>query len=196
MTKGEDTRRSALAAALELASTEGLAGVTIGRLADHVGMSKSGLFAHFQSKEGLDIEILRTAIERFTVGVIVPALKAKRGEPRVVTLFERWLAWPQQFSGGCIFVAAGVELDDRPGPVREVLVTSQRDWVDTLAQAGRIAIEVGHFRPDLDAQQLAHELYSLGLGHHMASRLLAPADGDVRTHTAFERILRDARNPS
>jgi AcrR family transcriptional regulator len=196
VTKGEDTRRTALSAALELASSDGLAGVTIGRLADHVGMSKSGLFAHFQSKEGLDIEILRAAIDRFTATVISPALKAQRGEPRVTTLFEGWLGWPEQFSGGCIFVAAAVELDDQPGPVREVLVSCQRDWVDTLAHATQIAVQQGHFRPDLDVRQLAHELYCLGLGHHMASRLLADPDGDARTRTSFERILRFARNPS
>lgn len=196
VSKGEETRRGALSAALELASREGLAGVTIGRLAEHVGLSKSGLFAHFHSKESLDVEILREAIDRFTTHVVVPALKARRGEARVAALFEGWLRWPSNFSGGCIFVAAAVELDDQPGPVREVLVSSQRDWVDTLATAVRIAVEEGQFRPDLDVRQVAHELYCLGLGHHMESRLLRDPEGGARTRVTFQRLLDNARKPS
>jgi AcrR family transcriptional regulator len=196
VSRGEETRSTVLDAALELASSEGLAGVTIGRLAEQVGMSKSGLFAHFHSKEGLQIEILRAAIERFTSFVIAPALKARRGEPRVEKLFERWLAWGEELPGGCVFVVASIELDDKPGPVRDVLTGSQRDWLEMLATAGRIAVQEGHFRPDLDVDQLAHEIYTLGVGHHVALRLLQSPQAEARTATAFSKILQGARAPT
>src|SRR5262245_48580748 len=137
MTKGEDTRRSVLSAGLRMASRTGLDAVTIGELASDVGMSKSGLFAHFASKENLQIAILEEAQQRFVEYVIAPALKQARGEPRVRALWENWLAWPQRDfqPGGCIFVQASVELDDKPGIVRDALVASQKDWLETLAQA-------------------------------------------------------------
>jgi AcrR family transcriptional regulator len=193
MTKGEETRASVLSAALSLASEEGLAGLTIGRLADQVGMSKSGLFAHFSSKENLQVEILRAAIDRFVSRVIAPALRAKRGEPRVVALFERWLAWKDELPGGCIFAVASVELDDKPGPARDVLVASQKDWIEALATAARIAVEEQHFRRDLDVAQFAHEIYCLGYGHLHVVRLLRDPKADARIQAAFERLLADAR---
>ncbi len=196
MTKGDDTRASVLAAALSLASEDGLAGLTIGRLAEKVGLSKSGLFAHFSSKENLQVEILRAAIDRFVAEVISPALKAKRGEARVVALFDRWLAWPHRLPGGCIFSVASVELDDKPGPARDVLVASQLDWIDTFATAARIAIEEGQFRKNLDVRQFAHEAYCLGYGHLMSSRLLRDPKGEARTRAAFARLFAFARKPS
>jgi AcrR family transcriptional regulator len=99
MTKGQDTHASLVDAAISFASEEGLAGITIGKLADKVGMSKSGLFAHFSSKENLQVEVLKGAIDRFVVMVVSPALKAPRGEPRVTALFERWLAWKDMLPG-------------------------------------------------------------------------------------------------
>src|SRR5690348_6360773 len=142
-TKGEDTRSNVLGTALSLATQVGLEGVTIGKLADRVGMSKSGLFAHFSSKENLQVAILEEAEAKFVALVVAPALKRPRGEPRVRALLERWLTWSKAdfLPGGCIFVAASVELDDRPGPARDRLVAAQRDWFGTLAQAARIAID-------------------------------------------------------
>lgn len=195
MSKGEDTRGAVLDAALALAGVEGLAGVTIGRLADKVGMSKSGLFAHFASKENLDVAILEETIARFVAQVVGPALKLRRGEARFIGLFERWLAWRDALPGGCIFVAAMVELDDKPGPARDVLVGAQKDWLETLATAARIAIDEGHFRSNVDATQLAHEVYCLGVGHHFVARLVRDPKADARTRAAFKRVLRDARNP-
>jgi AcrR family transcriptional regulator len=195
MTKGEDTKASVLSQALALASAEGLSGISIGRLADQVGMSKSGLFAHFSSKENLQVEILRAAIDRFVSRVVAPALKAKRGEPRVAALFERWLAWKDELPGGCIFAVASVELDDKPGPARDVLVASQKDWIDTLATAARIAVEEQHFRRDLDVGQFAHELYCMGYGHLQVARLLRDPKAEARTRTAFERLVSSARRP-
>ena len=192
MSKGEATRGSVLATALELASEQGLAGVTIGRLADSCGMSKSGLFAHFASKEKLEVEILREALHRFVATVISPALKAPRGAPRVRALFERWIEWSGALPGGCIFAQAVVELDDKPGPARDFLVSSQKDWLETLATAARIAVEEGHFRSDLDTKQFAHEVYCLGFGHHALWRLMRDSKFLARTRRSFERLVADA----
>lgn len=196
MSKGEDTRSSVLGAALSLATQVGLEGVTIGKLADHVGMSKSGLFAHFASKENLQVAILEEAIERFIAFVVAPALKKPRGEPRVRALFDRWLDWSKAefLPGGCIFIVAGVELDDKPGPARDCFVSSQRDWLATLAQAARIAVEEKHFRKDLDCEQLAYEVHAIAYGYHFARRIVDPAEAERRARTAFDRLLADARN--
>lgn len=194
MTKGEDTRATVLDAALAMASRDGLAGVTLGRLAEQVGMSKSGLFAHFASKERLEVGILEAGIARFIAEVVSPALRAKRGEPRLRALFERWLAWGDKGPGGCVFRVAGVELDDKPGPARDLLVSSQQDLVDTFATAARIAVEEGHLKKGTDVQQLAFEIYCLGYGYHQVARLLRTTDARRRISVAFDRLLDTARN--
>ena len=198
MTKGDETRSTVLGSALSLATQVGLGGLTIGKLAEHVGMSKSGLFAHFASKENLQVAILEEASERFVALVVAPALKKPRGEPRLRALFENWLAWSKVdfMPGGCIFVQAGVELDDRPGPARDRYFASQKDWLGVLAGAGRIAVEEKHFRKDLDAEQLAHEIYSLAFGYHFLRRIGDPVRAERRTRAAFERLLTDARPSS
>lgn len=195
MSKGEETRSAVLGEALSLASRVGLEGLTIGVLADHVGMSKSGLFAHFSSKENLQIAILEEAIERFVAFVVAPALKKPRGEPRVRALIERWLAWSKAdfMPGGCIFVQAQVELDDRPGPARDRLVASQKDWLATLAHAARIAVEEKHFRKDLDVQQFAHEFYGIAMGYHFLRNVVDPKEAERRALLSFERLIADAR---
>jgi AcrR family transcriptional regulator len=192
--KGEATRNSVLGHALALASENGLGGVSIGGLAERAGMSKSGLFAHFASKEGLQLAILDEAIERFVAIVVSPSLREPRGEPRVKALLERWLAWSKAefMPGGCIFVAAAAELDDQPGRVRDRLVSCQRDWLDTLATAIRIAKEEGHFKDDVDPPQLAHELLTLAYGHHLISRLLRDPAAEKRTRRTFARLLRES----
>ncbi|HEV3051234.1 MAG TPA: TetR/AcrR family transcriptional regulator, partial [Longimicrobium sp.] len=134
------------------ASVEGLEGISLGRLAAELGMSKSGLFAHFASKEALQLDVLQAAADRFMEVVVRPAMAEPRGEPRVRSLFEHWLVWERHESlpGGCIFMHAAAELDDRPGPTRDALVQWQRQWLDALAKAARLAVEAGHFRADLD----------------------------------------------
>lgn len=198
VTKGEETRSAVLGHALGLASELGLEGVTIGRLADRAGMSKSGLFAHWGSKEALQVAILDEAVTRFVAMVVAPALRAKRGEPRVRALFEKWLAWSEAefLPGGCVFVQAMVELDDRPGIVRDRLVATQRDWLDTIATAIRIAKDEGHLARDLDPAQLAHEMVTLAYGHHLIARTLRDPEARARTQRAFERMLEHARPPS
>lgn len=194
MSKGAETRSSVLGSAIALASTLGLEGVTIGKLAEHVGMSKSGLFAHFSSKENLHVAVLEEAIARFVATVISPALRKPRGEPRVRALFESWLEWSKSdfLPGGCIFVTASVELDDRPGPARDRLISSQKDWLETIALAARIAVEEKHFRNDLDSEQFAHEMLSIAYGYHFIRRLADPVQAEGRARTAFTRLLDDA----
>jgi AcrR family transcriptional regulator len=195
--KGEQTREAILTHALGLATRIGFEGLTIGRLADDLGMSKSGLFAHFRSKEALQLEILRMAGARMIETVVRPALAAPRGEPRVRALFERWLAWEQSPSlpGGCPFMAASFELDDRPGPVRDYVVQNLRDWMDTMAGAARIAVREGDFRADLDCEQFAHDCQGIGLAFVHASRLMRDPRAHARATTAFEALLRAARAP-
>jgi AcrR family transcriptional regulator len=197
VSKGASTRDAVLGHALALASEVGLEGVTIGTLADRAQMSKSGLFAHFESKEALQIAVLEEAVRRFVDLVVSPALKKKRGEPRLRALLENWSAWADAdfMPGGCIFVASIAELDDRPGKVHDRLAESQRDWLDTLAGSIRIAIEEGHFRKDLDPSALAQELLALAYGTHLLSRLLRDPKAMSRLRNAVERLLVGARIP-
>lgn len=195
LSKGEETRQRILAQALSLASTLGIEGLTLGVLASSLGLSKSGLFAHFRSREALQVAVLDTAAERFRELVVVPALRAPRGEPRVRVLFDKWLEWGKaKFQpGGCVFVAAAAELDDQPGPVRDKLVQTQKDWLGALTQAASIAVEEGHFRKDLDPAQFAFEMYALVLGFHHHSRLLREPGSTKRARVAFERLVESAR---
>lgn len=195
MTKGEETRAAVLERAFAEATRVGLEGLTIGRLAEEVGLSKSGLFAHFESKEALQLQVLETAAERFIETVVAPALKEPRGEPRVHALFERWMEWETASfqPGGCIFIATAKELDDRPGPVRDRLVAYQVDWLDTLATAARVAVDEGHFRPDLDTEQFAHDLYAVILAYHHFSRLLHDPAAERRARSSFEALLASSR---
>jgi hypothetical protein len=128
---------------------------------------------------------------RMIESVVKPALSAPRGEPRVRALFERWLAWEQSPSlpGGCPFMAASFELDDRPGPVRDYVVQNLRDWMDTLAGAARIAVSEGHFRADLDCEQFAHDCQGIGLAFVHASRLMRDPKARARAASAFEALL-------
>lgn len=193
--KGEQTRRLILDRAMASASLLGLEGLSIGNMAKEVGMSKSGLFAHFDSKEALQLQVLNTAIDHFVSTVIAPALREPRGEPRVRALFDRWLDWSvsEVMPGGCLFIASANELDDRPGPLRDRLVSSQKDWLSALSTAARIARDEGHFSPDLDCDQFAYELYSIALASHHFHRLLRDPSAFDRAKTAFEQLIRNSK---
>jgi len=196
MRKGELTRTAILDQAVQVASRVGFAGLSIGRLADTVEMSKSGLFAHFQSKEQLQLQVLDRARRSFVDVVVRPALTAQRGEVRVRALLEGWLAWSGGFlDGGCIFVAAAAELDDQPGELRDALVRSERDWLELLATVAGTAIGEGEFRPDLDTEQFAYEVHGVMLAHHHASRLLHDVRAGERSRRAFDSLVRAARLP-
>ncbi len=195
MNKGSRTRSAILDTALAEASTLGLAGISIGGLARKLELSKSGLFAHFGSKESLQMQILGTARDRFVESVVAPALAEPRGEPRIRALFENWLEWSQAsfLPGGCPFIATANELDDVPGPLRDFLVSLQRDWLGTLSTAARIAIEEGHFASNLDVEQFAYEFYSLILAYHHFHRLLEDPATEERCRRALEVLLQRAR---
>ncbi|HTL33240.1 MAG TPA: TetR/AcrR family transcriptional regulator [Kofleriaceae bacterium] len=191
MSKGEETRQAILDKAFQLAAVNGLSGLSIGRLAEETGLSKSGLFAHFGSKEALDVAVVEEASRQFVQDVMVPALRQPRGEPRLRALFDGWLAWGDR-PGGCFFVGASAELDDRPGPPRDALIRAQKDWVDELAKAARIAIQEHHFGDHVDPDQFAFELYSLMLGAHLFMRFLREPKALARTKHAFERLVASA----
>jgi AcrR family transcriptional regulator len=195
MGKGAETRERILDQAVRLASRDGLEGLTIGTLSSELGLSKSGLFAHFGSKDELQLQVLQAAVERFEETVIRPALAAPRGEPRVRALFENWLAWEDNESmpGGCLIIAASIEFDDRPGPQRDYLAEAHRKRSAFVAKAARLAVEAGHFRSDLDPEQVAFEVDALILGYHHAHRMLRDRRAGERARAAFERLLADCR---
>ena len=197
MNKGTETRLAVLDEAARVASRVGLGGLTIGSLAASTQLSKSGLFAHFQSKESLQLQLLDHTRARFVDLVVRPALAAPRGEPRLRELFARWLAWATGgLPGGCLFVAASAEFDDQPGPVRDRLAQDQRDWLDTIATVFRTAIAEGHARPDADPEQFAYDLYGVMLSYNHASRLLDDPEAPARATRAFEALLHAARPAS
>ncbi len=177
-----------------MASQVGLGGLTIGSLAAKTQLSKSGLFAHFKSKECLQEQVLAHTAERFVDQVVRPALAAPRGEPRVRELFERWLSWARDsLPGGCLFFQAAVELDDQPGSARARLVPHYRDWLDTIAQVFRTGITEGHFQRDADAEQFAQDLHGILLAYSVTSRLLEDAAAEDRVRRAFAALLAAAR---
>jgi len=189
MRKGDATREAILDHAVALARKVGLEGLTIGQLAEDLELSKSGLFAHFKSKDALQVQVLDAAAARFVDIVVRPALEVERGEPRVRALFEHWLQWEQR-PGGCVFVQAAVDLDDREGPARDRLVQLQRDWLEAIATTADGAIREGHFRATLDPVQFAHDLNGIILAYHHSARLLRDPDAEARARRSFERLLR------
>lgn len=194
VTKGEATRIAILDEALQLTSRTGVTTLSIGGLARETGMSKSGLFAHFKSKEGLQLQVVDRARERFVDTVVRPALAAPRGERRVRALFDGWVQWERAaFDGGCIFVTLAAELDSRPGPVRDALVASERDWLELIASTAATAVSEGDFRADLDTDQFAFEVHGVMLANHHANRLMGDPTGAARGRTAFESIVDSAR---
>ena len=195
MGKGELTRGAILDRATHMASRVGFAGLSIGHLADEVEMSKSGLFAHFRSKQQLQLETLAHARSLFVDVVIRPSRSVPDGEPRLRALVDRWFSWADEsLGGGCLFVAAAVELDDRPGPLRDALVTSEREWRGLLHSVVRAAVNRGELASDLDPDQFAYELHALMLAYHYSSRLLTSREeARTRTRAGVERLITAAR---
>ena len=189
MRKGDLTRQAILEAGLQMASSVGLEAVTIGELAKATGMSKSGLFAHFHSKENLQVEILSFAGQVFAEQVVVPALNVPAGVPRIRALVENWITWTERLTGGCIFVTASTEFSDRPGQVRDFLLRLQADWLQSLVRMARSAIRVGDFRADIDPGQFAFDLYSLLLGFHLYDKLLQDSKTRQRQQAALNQLL-------
>jgi AcrR family transcriptional regulator len=190
-TKGEQTRTAILDEALKIASKLGLEGLTIGSLADATGMSKSGLFAHFGSREDLQLAVLEHAAQRYGERVFVPVLKIERGLPRLRALFERWLDWALEsgLPGGCIMLSAAFEYDDRPGPIRDAAIENQHRGNAITQKAVRLAIEEGHLDPDTDPEQISFEMLGMVLASHNHRRLLGDKEARKRALTAFDELI-------
>lgn len=190
MGKGEQTRQAIIDRAMVEAREVGLEGVTLGTLADDLRISKSGLFAHFKSKEALQLAVVDASVAQFVDEVVRPAIDEPRGEPRVRRLFERYLDWD---SRGCPFMAMSFEYDDRPGRIRDQIVRAQTDWTGAVARAARIAVDEGHFRADLDTEQFAYEFIGIGMAFHHNARLLNDPHARDRATRAFEALLDRSR---
>jgi AcrR family transcriptional regulator len=194
MGKGAETKERILNRAFVLAAKEGLAGLSLGTLAGELDMSKSGLFAHFRSKEDLQIKVLQFAAHSFEARVLQPAFRAPRGLPRVERIFDNWLRWLTDpgMPGGCLFLAASIELDDQDSEPRAVLLDTQQQMRSALAHAARLAVEEGHFRADIDCEQLAFELFAIALAFNHWKRLLRASDAETRARAAFARLVGSA----
>jgi AcrR family transcriptional regulator len=189
--KSSRTRERILDEGIALLSREGLSGVTLGHLAEQVGMSKSGVFAHFRSKEEVQIGLLEYSGRLAAPAVVEPAMREAEGLPRLEALVRNWFGWAGRagLPGGCPVAAAMFELDDLDGPVRDKVVAMEAEWRGLLEQVVRQAMSLGHLRADLDVGQFVWELCGIYLGHHATQRFLRQADADVRAATAFRALL-------
>lgn len=191
--QGERTRAAILQTAVDIASEEGLEGLTIGRLALELSMSKSGLFAHFGSKEDLQVATVEAARAIFIKEVIKPAFETAQGLSRLWKLCDIWLAYVQRgvFRGGCFFAAAAAEFDGRPGPVRDRIAEIMKEWLQTLRNAIVEAQKAGQLKTEVDAIQLAFEFNSLELGANWAYQLYGDLTAFKRAREAIhERLVR------
>lgn len=188
--KGQQTHAAILDAALGLASHMGLEGLSIGALAELTGMSKSGVFAHFGSREELQIAVVREYHARFEAEVFAPAMGLPRGLPRLRALIERWLKRvSHEIDSGCIYISGAVEFDDRPGPVRDALAQMVQTWRRALQRAIEQALREGHLRADTDVPQMLFEIHGLILALHHDARFLRTPGAIDRARAGFERIL-------
>jgi AcrR family transcriptional regulator len=195
--KGQQTRAAILDAALALASHIGLEGLSIGAIAEVTGMSKSGVFAHFGSREELQISVVTEYHAKFEDEVFQPSMAAERGLPRLRALFDRWVRRVSvEIDSGCIYISGAVEFDDRPGPVRDALVTMVETWQRALGRAIGAAVGEGHLRADTDVEQLLFEIHGLILALHHDARFLRHAGAVERARAAFERVIANAGAPA
>ncbi len=197
--KGQQTRATILEAALGLASHMGLEGLSIGALAEVTKMSKSGVFAHFGSREELQICVVREYHAKFEEEVFFPAMREPRGLPRLRALFDRWVRRVSvEIDSGCIYISGAVEFDDRPGPVRDALVTMVQTWQQALERAIHIAVAEGHLRADTEPAQMLFEVHGLILALHHDARFLRNPGAVERARAAFQRVLDNytARRPA
>jgi len=189
--KGAATREAIIDRAYGIACSAGLDGLSIGPLAHAVGMSKSGVFAHFGSREGLQLAILESAGQRFGNHVLTPALTAPRGLPRLRAIVERWFDWVRHTNdGGCLYLAAVSEFDDRPGVIRDRLLQLEVRWRDALTRAIQLAIETRELQPETEPQQMAFEIYGLALIVHHDAGLFGYDTAQAHGLRAFERLIR------
>lgn len=196
MRKGELTRAAILDVALELSSREGLEGLTIGLLAEKMKMSKSGVFAHFGSREDLQIEVVRLYHQRFEQEVFYPSIQEQRGLQRLQAMFARWVKLVSvEIALGCIYISGAVEYDDRPGAIRDQLVAMVQTWRGALHRCIGQAIEMGHLRSDIQVEQMVYEIYGLILALHHDARFLKIPGSVERAQASFDRLIESYRNP-
>jgi len=193
MGKGEQTRQAILDEAFSMASRIGVGALSIGVLAERTRMSKSGLFAHFGSKEELQLAVLRESQARFAEVVLRPALRLPRGLGRLRAMVVNWLDWTRAVNlpGGCVINAAALEFDDQPGPLRDEVKNSLLALRRTLAETVAKAVETGELRPDIDIEQFVFELNGIYQAAQQNRRLLSDPDADRRALAAFDRLVRD-----
>ncbi|HLW24604.1 MAG TPA: TetR/AcrR family transcriptional regulator [Steroidobacteraceae bacterium] len=197
--KGEHTRRVIISRALGIVSEVGFEGLSIGTLAQEAKLSKSGLFAHFKSKEALQLGVVQELINRYTLQVVQPALAAPRGEPRLRVLFDKKLEWITGASElrGCLLQKASLEYDNRSGhPVRERLVQALQDWREVIARSAQGAIDTGHFRADLDTDQFAYEFDGILMMYQHRHGFMREHDAAERARAAFASLLERSQRRS
>ncbi len=194
--KGQQTKSVIIDAALGLAAQIGIEGLSIGALADVTQMSKSGVFAHFGSREELQISVVREYHARFEQEVFYPALDAARGLPRLRAMFANWMKRASaEIDSGCIYISGAVEFDDRPGPVRDALADSVNTWLAAMYRAVVQAKDEGHLQADADEKQIAFEIHGLILALHYEARFLRAPDSLARANAGFDNILARCATP-
>ena len=188
--KGQQTKAAIVDAALGLATQIGLEGLSIGALAEVMRMSKSGVFAHFGSREELQISVIREYHARFEEEVFYPALEKPKGMPRLKALFQNWMNRTSvEIDSGCLYISGAVEFDDRPGPVSDALASSVQTWLAAMHRAVVQAKETGHLAQDADEHQMAFEIHGLILALHYEARFLKTPGSVARANTGFINIL-------
>lgn len=194
MSKGDLTKEQILHTALDLSSKFGFEALSIGKLAEAVGLSKSGLFGHFKSKEKLQEMILDYTADSFTLKVFVPATKKPRGIPRIEAILDHWIIWTKSLvEGGCPLLTAAIEYDDRPGQIRDKVKELFAQKLEFMKKAALIAITEGHFRKDSDPEQFAFEFHALMTGYHINQRLLSDKKSEQRLRNAFAKLINQYR---
>ncbi|MDZ7866163.1 TetR/AcrR family transcriptional regulator [Acidovorax sp.] len=195
--KGQQTKAVIVEAALGLATHIGLEGLSIGALADVTGMSKSGVFAHFGSREELQISVIREYHTRFEQEVFYPAMSAPRGVARLSALFDNWMKRTSiEIDSGCIYISGAVEFDDRNGPVRDALASSVLTWLAAMRRAIEQCKECGELRPDTNEEQMLFEIHGLILALHYEARFLRTPGSMARSVMGFQNILARYSVPS
>jgi len=183
------TRGMILDQAYAMACNDGLEGLSIGSLAQAVEMSKSGVFAHFGSREDLQLAVLELGAHRFMAKVLLPALRHPRGLPRLRAMIANWCEWGRVYQSGCVLLSAASEYDGRDGALHDGVVRQQAGWRDELQKSIELAVAEGHLGVDTDAAQLAFEIYALMLGLHHDAGLFGFDQALRRTEAAIDRLF-------
>lgn len=190
--KGAATREAILERAYALACVHGLEGLTIGTLAEQVGMSKSGVFAHFGSREDLQLAVLDLAAELFGGHVLIPALRMQRGLTRLRAIIAGWFDWLRQNADGCAIIGAAIEYDGKPGRLRDRVVALLARWRSDTTRAIAMAIESGELDAETDAEQMSFEIFAIALALHQEARLFSREQAFRHAERAIERLLASA----